>query len=262
MINPIQQSLQNKFNFIIKFSDHLSMIIYIVGRFEEALKYFDVVIQKDPKVSENYNNEAMTLDKIYRFEEAVKYYDAAIQKDPEVSDCCKFFFQYYFIITNQQFIHYFRTIQQQQSITKKYMKLIFYIKIYKNIFNLKIIKNLQIILDLDNYLIGKLRIYNYFISLKYMSSSMLVHNKQKSHFLMLSLQNLIIYFLNIQLSQKLIIMLKPIDFRIYSILLILLVCKFPIPFKLDRIYCFINAINFKLFFSGFLASIFKSKLYN
>ncbi|CAD8111237.1 unnamed protein product [Paramecium primaurelia] len=57
-----------------------------MNRFEEALEYYDLAIQKNPGKAEYFNGKAIALMSMNRFEEALENYDSAIQKNPENAD--------------------------------------------------------------------------------------------------------------------------------------------------------------------------------
>ncbi|CAD8131255.1 unnamed protein product [Paramecium sonneborni] len=51
-----------------------------LNRFEEALQYYDIAIEKNPEQADIYNNKALTFEQLNRLEEALQYYDFAMNK--------------------------------------------------------------------------------------------------------------------------------------------------------------------------------------
>ncbi|CAK76101.1 unnamed protein product (macronuclear) [Paramecium tetraurelia] len=76
----IQRNFENSDYFYCK-----AITLRKMNRFQEALEHFDLAIQRDPQNSDYYHSKAITLTKMNRFEEALNNFDLAIQKNPENS---------------------------------------------------------------------------------------------------------------------------------------------------------------------------------
>ncbi len=56
--------------------------LYEKGQFEEALLYYDQIIELEPECAAAYNNKGSALNELKRYEEALACYDLAIKLDP------------------------------------------------------------------------------------------------------------------------------------------------------------------------------------
>jgi len=57
--------------------------LYKLGKFEEAIKCYDEVLNIDPKDIDALNNKGIALGKLGKLDEAIKCYDKASKINPE-----------------------------------------------------------------------------------------------------------------------------------------------------------------------------------
>ena len=57
-----------------------------LGKYEDAIKDFDKVLEIDPEYSNGYYNRGLSLNNLEKYEEAIKDFDIAIKLDPEDPD--------------------------------------------------------------------------------------------------------------------------------------------------------------------------------
>ena len=63
------------------------MLHYIdLGRYDEAIQYYDKALQIDPNDTVALNNKGVALSDLDRYDEAIQNYDKALQIDPNYTD--------------------------------------------------------------------------------------------------------------------------------------------------------------------------------
>ena len=56
--------------------------LYTLGRYEDAIRYFDQALEIDPRNVAVLSNKGNCLDSLGRYEEAIRYYDISLEIDP------------------------------------------------------------------------------------------------------------------------------------------------------------------------------------
>jgi len=73
----------NRKKIAILFELTMGSILYRLKRYDEAISYYDKVLEKDPEFPEVLINKGHALNQLKRYDEAISYYDKVLEKDPE-----------------------------------------------------------------------------------------------------------------------------------------------------------------------------------
>jgi tetratricopeptide (TPR) repeat protein len=57
-----------------------------LGKYNEAIEYYDKALQIDPKHAYPWNNKGNALNSLGKYEEAIKYIDKSLELNPDTAD--------------------------------------------------------------------------------------------------------------------------------------------------------------------------------
>ena len=57
-----------------------------LGKYNEAIEYYDKALEIDPENAEALNNKGVALDDLGKYNEAIEYYDKVLEIDPKHAD--------------------------------------------------------------------------------------------------------------------------------------------------------------------------------
>lgn len=59
------------------------MALNDLGKYQEAIKNFDLAIKYDPNFAEAYNNKGVSYKKLGKYREAIENFDIALKYNPQ-----------------------------------------------------------------------------------------------------------------------------------------------------------------------------------
>ena len=67
--------------------DNKGLALYNLGKYEEAIEWYDKVLKIDPNDVNALNNKGLALNNLGKYQEAIEWYDKALEIDPNVCYC-------------------------------------------------------------------------------------------------------------------------------------------------------------------------------